>query len=100
MTTEILPEDVERMALRIITSQRIEPGYFELENDPAPTLRQVAAVIRTLADFTHTQFMVDESMIELGKAKNHDFGTKWQHASGLGRYFHWLADIIQDKAKD
>lgn len=80
-------------AERIATSQRVTDHVY-LNGDPLPTRNQIAAVIRSLADFTHNQHMLSYGVAAMGD-RDSQFGAMWAHATGLGRYFHALADHIE-----
>lgn len=85
--------DVSTWAERIINSQRVSSEAYLCGDEP-PTRNQIAAVIRSLADFSHNQHMVSEDIRDMGSDRS-EFGDKWAHATGLGRYFHALADHIE-----
>lgn len=89
-------------AERLLQSMRGH-GMLELlhghddDADDVPTLRQVAVVVRGLADYTHNQHMLGESVRVLGE------GGAWpdrdDQAHVLGRYFHAVADQLRDMAR-
>lgn len=83
---------------RIMRSlERDHRGQLDLNGEPVPTPGQVACVLSALSDFRsafrQTRHMLSDAVVELG-ADRDNFGRMWQHATGLGRYFHRLADHL------
>lgn len=83
----------EHPADRVYRAQATSSDVY-LHGDPPPTRNQVAAVLHALADFTHNEHMLSDAVKELGKDRE-NYGSRWEHASGLGRYFHHLGDALE-----
>jgi hypothetical protein len=64
-----------------------------------PTRPQVAAVLRALADQTHTAHMLSDAVAALGTDAA-DLGPQWAHATALTRYLHALADHLDPQPRD
>lgn len=78
---------------RVMSHQALTSEVY-LHGDPPPSRNQVAAVLRALADHTHNAHMLSDAVRELGADRAH-LGPGWAQTSGLGRYFHGLADHLE-----
>ncbi|WP_159601605.1 hypothetical protein [Agromyces humi] len=76
----------ENAARRLLRQQALT-SKVNLHGDPAPTPAQMVAVLRSLADHAHNLHMVSDAVRALGRDDN--------LASGLGQYFHLLADEVE-----
>jgi hypothetical protein len=88
---ELQLDATETNAQRVVVGASYSP--LILQGEPAPSERQVAAVLRALADHTHNMLMTSPDFIAHGE----DGGIaspQWRHAMALGRYFHYLADDL------
>lgn len=68
-------------------------GDLDLAGEARPSDRQVAAVLRALADFTLNRHMLGEAVRSLGSQRR-DAADGWDQAVGLGRLFHGMADEL------
>lgn len=72
---------------------------FDGDIEEFPTLRQVAAVMHALADYTHNQHMVSDQVKEVFGEDFNTFGRVYHdQAVALGRYFHALGDEMEWRA--
>lgn len=78
-------------ARRYLTTQ--DGGY-----DPAPTKRQIAAVLVALSEMTLSQHLLGPDVLALGTPKNEDFGDRFKQANGIGRFLYAVADQLAAEA--
>lgn len=99
----------EHIADRLMRQQALQPGSLPLKDEPAPTKRQVAAVMHALADFTLQHHMLGEEVLALGDDRrkaswdgpavpNRDDRREWARAVGIGRLFHGIGDELEEQA--
>src|SRR5262245_53038946 len=75
-------------ANRIRRAQSLTSGSLDLGDEPVPSPRQIAAVLRALADHTHVTALLNSP----------DPDGPWPAATKIGRHFHGLADsIVRDE---
>lgn len=75
---------------RVVEALARGRGDLDLDGQPRPSDRQVAAVLRALADFTLNRHMLGEHVHALGRGPD----AGWEQAVGLGRLSHAMADEL------
>lgn len=70
-------------------------GDLDLRDEPRPTSRQVAAVLSAMADpeRVFVNAALSTQVFDLGYDRE-SFGYRWQRTTGIGRFFHALADHL------
>lgn len=71
-------------------------GDLDLRDEPRPSPGQVATILTAMAaPKTLPTALASHEVYELG-ANRDQFGARWQRTTGIGRFFHALADHIAD----
>ncbi len=99
-----VPEPALRVAGKSVTA-RIEGNtvgsiarqYLATEDgghEPAPTKRQIAAVLVSLSEMTLSQHLLGPEVRNLGTPRNEDFNDQFKQANGIGRFLYAIADEL------
>lgn len=80
---------------RILEALSRGRGDLDLRDEPRPTSRQVAAVLSAMADpeLGFPTDLLSTQVFDLGYDRE-SFGYRWQRTTGIGRFFHQLADHL------
>jgi len=83
---------------RILDHLQWRRGDLDLRGETRPASRQVAPVLAAMGDpvdLPLTRTLISDEVFEFGADRDR-FGPQWQLTTGIGRFFHALADYLAD----
>ncbi|MFE6967009.1 hypothetical protein ACFVAJ_17995 [Agromyces sp. NPDC057679] len=91
-TDDLLHVNGVHAAVRLVHSQKLEPGSPHLAGQTPPTHQQISATLHALADHTLNGHML-RTAEQLG-ADRAGLGPDWAATTGLGRYLQQMGDRL------